>query len=437
MALAGLTLPQMSAFHPPYAGEGSLDPMGLGALSDRLADRLLPGLRARMQRIRFVTSMAVAATACEDLADEIPHDEISTPAICFEWLVVEAFVRKEPDNGSLQGVPGTRKARGAIARGERLAAATYLKAPRVFGFNGVYKPFAVDAGVVGEELEPGPRCAELVRAWEADQGLTGFVDGVPNTSGRSLRRTIRESVRDALRAGRCTTSPASRLFTRLRQALHPAEAGARERQLLRELVTAEDHSTRAELAQHLVDLPDGLTADDVTEAQWLATVRPHCSQQLRAVVDAVVAYEEFAALLDTAFRSLCAASHAMGTQPLRPERVDAHEVITLGAQKAPDLYDRAAQRMAAIGADNDLEDRLGEFGIPRPPSEFVELLLQHHEQVQARKLPHGKRSWFEPLRDGWVIRPPYGEATPPQLGPWFVHPVRVEALRRFLIDTAS
>jgi hypothetical protein len=34
-----------------------------------------------------------------------------------------------------------------------------------------------------------------------------------------------------------------------------------------------------------------------------------------------------------------------------------------------------------------------------------------------------------------VVRGPYGVAEQPELGPWFVHPVRVAALRRFLADT--
>jgi hypothetical protein len=68
---------------------------------------------------------------------------------------------------------------------------------------------------------------------------------------------------------------------------------------------------------------------------------------------------------------------------------------------------------------------------------LVELLLAHHERVQALKPPNGKRTWFEPLRNGWVIRAPYGTAEQPELGPSFVHPVRIAAMRRFLKDTST
>lgn len=94
MTLAGLALPELTAWDPGVTGEGSLDPMGLAVISDRLADQLIPGVRARMQSIRFVTAMAVGSVACETLADEKPGDDISTPAICFEWVLIEALVRR-------------------------------------------------------------------------------------------------------------------------------------------------------------------------------------------------------------------------------------------------------------------------------------------------------------------------------------------------------
>ena len=187
MSIAGLTLPQLSAYDPPVASEGSLDPMGLAAISDRLANVLVPGLRARMQRIRFVTATAVGSLACETLADELPADDMSTPAICFEWLVVEGFVRRLSPQQMPLGVPGSQKARAVVSAGQRLSAATYLKGPAVFGFNGVYKPFAIDAEVVGSGLEPGRRCLDLVRAWESEQRFPGFADAIPRSDGARLR----------------------------------------------------------------------------------------------------------------------------------------------------------------------------------------------------------------------------------------------------------
>ena len=118
----GLTLPAVSAFDPPVAGEGSLDPMGLAGLSDRLAELLVPGLRARMRPVRFVTAIAVGALAAETLAEEPAADGVSSPAICFEWLVVEAFVRRIDRRELPLGIPGSFKAQTVLTRGQRLAA---------------------------------------------------------------------------------------------------------------------------------------------------------------------------------------------------------------------------------------------------------------------------------------------------------------------------
>jgi hypothetical protein len=432
MTLAGFTLPELSDYDPGVAGEGSLDPMGLAAISDRLADRMVPGLRSRMQRIRFVTAMAVGAIACETLADELSVDGISTPAICFEWLVIEAFARRLSPQEFPSGVPGSQKARAVVNRKQRLSAGTYLKGPSVFGFNGVYKPFAVDARVVESELEPGQRCAALVREWEREQGFVGFTDAASGTDGGRLRTNIHDEVRAALRDGRCATNPKSWLFGHLAESLHPERARPAERRALRSLITLSEHETRAELAAHLADIDA-----DLYEYELLDFVRPSCSPALGGIIDAVVAYERLATFIDTAFRTLCAVSYSMGAQPLTPHYVEAHKTIVQCARDLPGRYRKATDKMAAIGFDNTLEERLGEFAIPCSPVELVELLLDHHERVQALKPPYGKRSWFEPFRGGWVVRTPYGTAEQPELGPRFVHTVRIAALRRFLEGTRT
>lgn len=430
MTIAGLTLPELSVYDPPASGEGSLDPMGLAALSDRLADRLVPGVRARMSRVRFVTAIAVGSLVCETLADDLAGDGISTPNVCFEWLVLEAFVRRRRADMP-QGLPGSLKARTVLARNERLSAATYLKGPRVFGFHGVYKPFAVDAGVVGEALDPGPRAVELVRAWELDSGLEGFADEVQGSDGARFRGHLVSQTREALREGRCVTNPNSWVFGDLARSLHPDEAGPAERALLRSLVASGRHELRNELAGLLP-----IQGEELRDHELLGVVRGSCSPSLAEIIDAVVAYERLARLIDSAFRTLCAVSYSMGAQPLTPIRLRDHEVIVTCANELPAAYRSALECMASIGSDSGMEDRLGEFGIPGSPTKLVELLFKHHDLIQARKGSAGKRPWFEPVRDGWVVRAAYGERVPPELFEWFIHPVRVQALHNFLLETS-
>ena len=425
----GFTSPSLSAYDPPVEGEGSLDPMGLAAISDRLAEQLVPGVRSRMRRIRFVTAMAVGSMVCETLGNEVAFDDISTPAICFEWMVVEAFIRRISAQDLPSGIPGSQKARAVVAKSQRLSAATYLKAPSVFGFNGVYKPFAIDAGVVRSELEPAVRTAELLRVWEQEQDFPGFVDAVPGTEGGIFRMNIRDQVRTTLKEGRCAVKPNSWLFGRLANSLQPELAGPREKRALRSLVIEGEHKLRAELANLIARLEG-----EMVEAQVLKVIRPQCSPALGSVVDAVVGYEEFALLLDVAFRHLCAVSHGQ-SGPLMAKEAQRDDLMVKTAEALPGKYREAQDRMVAIDAANGLEEKLGAFANRHTPSDLVVRLMEHHEGVQSGKANTGKRPWFEPYRGGWKVRPPYGTTDQRGLENGFVHPVRIAALSRFVEDT--
>jgi len=62
--------PLLSSDDPSGASEGILDLLGLYQIADQLATRLVPAVRERMRRVRFLTSMAVAALATERLEGE-------------------------------------------------------------------------------------------------------------------------------------------------------------------------------------------------------------------------------------------------------------------------------------------------------------------------------------------------------------------------------
>lgn len=432
MGLAGLTLPRLSMYHPATGGEGSLDPMGLAALSDRIADHLAPAVRSRMLRFRFVTASAVGAMACDGLEDVIATDGVSTYALAFEWLTIEAFARRIPAHELPAGVPGSRKARVVLANNQRLSAATYLKMPTVFGFVGVYKPFAIDAGILTQSLGPGPRASELVKAWEADQGRSGFVDSSPGSDGERLRHAIELQVRQALQTGRCTTSNHSPVFRALAESLRPDKAGPRERDALRHFILDERYPVRAELARHLGDVDA-----DAGEAEMLSIIRPRASASLRSIIDAVIAYERLAISLDALFRTLIVASYAAGARPVTGKDVRRDTRVTTCARELPSLFADAAEAIRPLGLEVELESKLGAFSSPLGPEALAELALTHHEEVQAAKPPTGKQPWFERLPAGWVIRKPYANREAPKLDGSFVHPVRVAAVRRFLEDARS
>jgi hypothetical protein len=103
------SLPFMTSYDPPGTSEGTLDPLGLYQIADQLAVQLVPAVRERMQRIRFFTAMAVGASVTEGLEDN-PSQRDASPYLVWEWLVVEALMRKMRDDSSIWGVPGTHGA---------------------------------------------------------------------------------------------------------------------------------------------------------------------------------------------------------------------------------------------------------------------------------------------------------------------------------------
>lgn len=68
----------MMSYDPPGTSECALDPLGLYQIADQLAVQLVPAVREWMQRIRFLTAMAVGAMVTEDLEDD-PRQRDASP----------------------------------------------------------------------------------------------------------------------------------------------------------------------------------------------------------------------------------------------------------------------------------------------------------------------------------------------------------------------
>src|SRR5215204_169995 len=167
------TFPFLTSYDPPGTSEGSLDPLGLYQIADQLAVQLVPAIRERMQRVRFLTAMAVGTIVNEGLEDD-PQNKDASPYLVWEWLITEAFVRSQIDETSTRGAPGTLVAKRAVDQRGYLDARSYLKNPRIFGFNGIYKRLALQLKIVNIHLGPGPKAEELIDAWARDlQSGTG------------------------------------------------------------------------------------------------------------------------------------------------------------------------------------------------------------------------------------------------------------------------
>src|SRR5690242_9522550 len=64
------SFPFLTSYDPPGTSEGTLDPLGLYQIADQLAVQLVPAVRERMLRIRFLTAMAVGVVVTEGFDDD-------------------------------------------------------------------------------------------------------------------------------------------------------------------------------------------------------------------------------------------------------------------------------------------------------------------------------------------------------------------------------
>ncbi len=200
-----LLLPSLSQADPRESLEGSIDPLGTYAIADRMAVRLVPGIRERQRHPRFLTTIAVSLSLCGEFEDGVvASDDVSEPWQVFEWLVVEGLVRATPlsDSDSLRGLPGRDKAAAAKKDGLHLSAPRYLKTPSVFGFHGIYRALArsLDIELAGRLSEGG---SELLTVWQKERGLDGFT-GTSNGPGAAMRRLLIDAIHDALAQGSVT-----------------------------------------------------------------------------------------------------------------------------------------------------------------------------------------------------------------------------------------
>ena len=74
--------PFLTKYDPPGSSEGSLDPIGLYLIADQLATKLVPAVRERMLRVRFLTAMTVGALVTEGLEPNPKHPETPPYVIC-------------------------------------------------------------------------------------------------------------------------------------------------------------------------------------------------------------------------------------------------------------------------------------------------------------------------------------------------------------------
>jgi hypothetical protein len=430
MPLPFLTLPD-----PVTSGEGAIDPLGMATVGDHLAEDVLPGLRARMSRPRFLTAMAVAAAVCQDIEDQVASDGVTPAYIVFEWLVVEAFVRAA-DRERTRNTPGILKAHEARQSGEPMRASAYLRIPTIFGFHGIYKPLARAVGIIDEEMRLGDEGYALLKEWQSEQKLGGFLPtALADGEGTAMREALRSAVQDGLKQACTKRSGGWKGWELLAGHLVPAAIGAREAVVLRQLMTRDAGGFRGEVFDILERTP---LPEDTSEAQVVTGVlMPRGSKALQVRLKAMVAYESLCTLIEDAFDWIRYLSTKAGARAITAQEFASSVDVQRIASALPDALRRSEDGLAVAELTTQHEfGRLAKaFGSIANGRELFDAVLEHHHEVQQAKKPDGKRDWFERASDGaTIVRIPYRLHRPPKARDWWSRPYRIQTVRSFLED---
>lgn len=423
-------MPFLTTYDPPGASEGTLDPLGLYQIADQLATRLVPAVRERMQRIRFLTVMAIGSLVTEGL-DGAPERSQVEPFLAWEWLAVEAIVRALGDDPEVWGVPGTLVARRALADCGYLDHHSYLKTPRIFGFHGVYKRLAIHLGLVDVHLGPRPEGERLVDAWSRDAGYGGRSDCRPLLA--KWRQAVERSL--ACDPARTRTGWKQDDWAELAAQVAPHRAGRRERRYLREALHAADERALGALPA-IWRLQDEFTEDDYAEERLyerLAQERPDYA----TLLGAIRTYELFCRPLLNGFDLLRAEAATADARGFDIPSIGEVGDFATSLDELDRRYEEARRQLGEVDLQlaSLFDERFGAFAEPMGAAQVALAICEHHEHIQKHKSADGKRPWFDRLgSDRIYLRHRYREPRRPVAPRKFVHDYRGRPIRRFYRD---
>jgi hypothetical protein len=346
-----------------------------------------------MQRIRFLTAMAVGALVTEGLDDDPRHRDAS-PYLVWEWLVVQAIVREMSGGKDLAGVPGRHMAQRAIEQHGYLDARSYLKTPRIFGFHGIFKRLAVYLDLVNTHLASARNTDALADAWARGQGLAGLSDA--KTMIARWRTEIKRSLDGDPPKAKPSWSGES--WRELAGAFTPGTARGKEKRFLEDLLlTPKDKPLGA--------LPTIWRLQEAYDPDTFMEEELHDRLEKREptygpLLNAIRKYESFARSLQDAFdilRASAARPDAQGYVVTEIARDKDFKRSVGGLHKRFELAHRALGEVtvASISTQSIFDERFRSFSEPLDPSACALALCEHHEATQKRKSADGKRPWFD------------------------------------------
>lgn len=427
--------PLLSAADLESAAEGSIDPLGLMAIAESLAGRLVPGVRERQQHPRFLTAIAVSLAVCETFdEDTVASDRRSEPWQVFEWYAVEGMVRATRESDDIKGLPGRDKAQQAIHDDVPLSAARYLKAPSTTGFHGVYRSLseALHVDMNGRLDEFGHVLSDT---WATEQKLKGFI-GAAEGPGVARRNRLREAVEDGLKRGAVARSPGWSGWQFFADHLTPYKAGRKEARLITKSLLDPSEPFRRKVLEFLIsnEGQETLAPAVVSERRFHEALAKRSDPALSALLKAIMTYERFSRLLSDAFDD-CLLAMSRGSGPTQLSAFAGAPSVKKAVAQIPDLYEDLVDRLSVADESDRFRAAFGAVAESASPADWTERLLEHHRKIQRAKPPDGKAPWFERFDNGaCVIRPAYRLDERPDRDDVYVHKYRTGSLWSFAQD---
>lgn len=434
-----MMMPMLTEADPKVSAEGSIDPLGMYAIADALAVRMIPGVRERQTHPRFLTAIAVSLSLCSKLGeDDIAVDGVSEPWQVFEWYLVEGLVRSASDRAHLSGLPGQDKAANAIKDGVPLSEKRYLKTPNVFGFHGVYRALARDTGIerAGTLEAIG---YELLKTWEKEQGLEGFI-GTATGKGTQVRSQLLDAIRDGLNQGAVARKAGWTGWDFFSKHLGIYDAGPREAKVIANALFNHEGGFRHEVLGSLVSKHGQSLWSSEAEQRTFSERRFHefladrVSPPLRELIQAIDAYERFCRVLQDAFDD-CLLRMSQFQQRIHPREFGDLVGVMHAADQIPKIFGDVSEKLDPFDETKRFDVAFSTLAESLPAVAWAERLLDHHCNVQKSKLPAGKAPWFDRFDDGsCMIRTGYVRDAGGRHDDAYVHAYRTKSLWSFALD---
>lgn len=457
-------LPQSTPYDPAEDPPGSIDPLGTVTGAEQLAEVLLPGITARMWRVRLLTFAALTAEVSKRVAAG-REDRLIDARLAFERLFVSAIARQQMQESDWQKasrrLPGIGLARQALRAGDQpLVRANFLKGQGVNGPFGVISRLARQIGVVGEAGQLERSGTELLLAWAEDQKLPGLLDDEPGRDGANWLRKLVKQVASYLEDGRNWPAKNWSGWEDLAFRLRPDRPGLSERQVIRKLLSDDSLGLRDRVVRILgdpgvVSIYRAAIAESgrgnveravITRGFSRAAADDDVGRALHVSIQLIDAYESLSAVLESVFRGLLwGLTRNNGQAPplevvndpaLRPVLDMAQSKLGLACQAFQSRLDSFETDPLAVqrnSVDIDRMRKLLDDGNAASPSvdDCVSTVMDRHVRVQREK---NKGVWIEADKK-WTLMPGFGDsAEEPLLYDWYLHPYRITNLYGMLAD---